>query len=105
MQSPEEAAAQEERIKRRRRESAQRSRQRKSCYMKTLEVENDTLKAQVALLQKELKQMRGGSDGAVSRASSIDINNASDALHHSQAALGLPVLTSEGWLSSNAIVM
>lgn len=42
--SVEEAEEQTERIKKRRRESAQRSRQRKNCYMKGLEMENRALK-------------------------------------------------------------
>lgn len=52
--SPAEAAEQEERIKRRRRESAQRSRQRKSAYMKSLECENHALKLENDRLRMEL---------------------------------------------------
>lgn len=52
-----EVAEQQERIKRRRRESAQRSRQRKSAYMKTLECENHSLKVENDRLRKELARM------------------------------------------------
>lgn len=52
--SASEIAEQQERIKRRRRESAQRSRQRKSCYMKTLEAENHALKLENERLRKEM---------------------------------------------------
>ncbi len=52
-----EIAEQQERIKRRRRESAQRSRQRKSCYMKTLECENHALKLENERLRKELARV------------------------------------------------
>jgi hypothetical protein len=52
-----EIAEQQERIKRRRRESAQRSRQRKSCYMKTLECENHSLKLENERLRKELARV------------------------------------------------
>lgn len=52
-----EVAEQQDRIKRRRRESAQRSRQRKSAYMKSLEGENHALKLENELLRKELSRM------------------------------------------------
>ena len=52
-----EIAEQQERIKRRRRESAQRSRQRKSAYMKTLECENHALKVENDRLRKELSRL------------------------------------------------
>jgi hypothetical protein len=54
-----EVAEQQERIKRRRRESAQRSRQRKSAYMKTLECENHALKAENDALRRELSRLSG----------------------------------------------
>lgn len=40
-----------ERTKKRRRESAQRSRQRKNCYMRSLEIENEALKREVERLR------------------------------------------------------
>lgn len=52
-----EIAEQQERIKRRRRESAQRSRQRKSAYMKTLECENHALKVENDRLRRELSRL------------------------------------------------
>ena len=52
-----EVAEQQDRIKRRRRESAQRSRQRKSAYMKSLEGENHALKLENERLRKELSRM------------------------------------------------
>lgn len=52
-----EIAEQQERIKRRRRESAQRSRQRKSAYMKTLECENNALKVENERLRRELSRL------------------------------------------------
>jgi len=58
-----EVAEQQERIKRRRRESAQRSRQRKSCYMKTLECENHALKLENDRLRKELERIAGQATG------------------------------------------
>jgi hypothetical protein len=54
-----EIAEQQERIKRRRRESAQRSRQRKSSYMKSLETENYSLKLENERLRKELTRFGG----------------------------------------------
>lgn len=57
--TPEEIAEQEERVKRRRRESAQRSRQRKSAYMKNLECENHALKLENDRLRKALEKVTG----------------------------------------------
>ena len=54
-----EVAEQQERIKERRRESAQRSRQRKSAYMKSLEGENHALKLDNERLRKELARLSG----------------------------------------------
>ena len=54
--TPEEIAEQVERVKRRRRESAQRSRNRKCEYMKTLETENQALKEENERLRKLLNQ-------------------------------------------------
>lgn len=48
---------QEERVKKRRRESAQRSRARKNCYVKNLEYENRSLKAEVEKLRALLSQV------------------------------------------------
>lgn len=45
-----------ERTKKRRRESAQRSRQRKNCYMRSLEIENEALKQEVGRLRAELSR-------------------------------------------------
>ena len=53
--SPEEIAAQIERTKQRRRESAHRSRSRRKDYMKHLEDENEVLKAECAALRAQLK--------------------------------------------------
>jgi hypothetical protein len=50
-------AEQQERVKQRRRESAQRSRQRKSSYMKSLEAENYALKLENARLRKEMETL------------------------------------------------
>lgn len=47
-----------ERVKQKRRESAQRSRARKNAYMKELEVENAGLRAQVAQLQQVVSQLQ-----------------------------------------------
>lgn len=54
--TPEEAAAQIERVKQRRRESAQRSRNRKCEYVKTLEEENRILKNENEYLRQLLSQ-------------------------------------------------
>jgi hypothetical protein len=54
--TPEEIAEQVERVKRRRRESAQRSRNRKCEYMKNLETENQALKEENERLRKLLNQ-------------------------------------------------
>lgn len=56
-QSMEEVMMQEERVKKRRRESAQRSRARKNCYVKNLEYENRSLKAEVEKLRSLLAQV------------------------------------------------
>lgn len=53
----EEVLEQEERVKKRRRESAQRSRARKNCYVKNLEHENRSLKAEVEKLRSLLAQV------------------------------------------------
>jgi len=49
-----------ERIKQKRRESAQRSRARKNDYMRQLEVENQGLKDELHRLQQLLAQMQRG---------------------------------------------
>lgn len=54
-----EVEEQQERIKKRRRESAQRSRARKNSYMKTLEVENKALKMENERLRMELMKLSG----------------------------------------------
>lgn len=54
-----EIAEQQERVKRRRRESAQRSRQRKSAYLKSLEFENQSLRAENDRLRRELSRATG----------------------------------------------
>ena len=54
---------QTERVKKRRRESAQRSRQRKNAYMHALEVENRALKAENERLR--LKASRSGSAAGI----------------------------------------
>ncbi len=56
-QTAEELAANEERVKKRRRESAQRSRARKNCYVKNLEYENRSLKAENEKLRAVLAQL------------------------------------------------
>lgn len=48
-----------ERTKQKRRESAQRSRERRAAYMKALEEENDGLRLQVAQLQEALRMAHG----------------------------------------------
>lgn len=78
--SPEEIAAQEEKVKKRRRESAQRSRQRKSAYLKNLECENHALKLENERLRKALakqNQMLKGHDNSTG-ASSSSLNVALD---------------------------
>jgi regulator of replication initiation timing len=57
--SQEEIEEQTERIKKRRRESAQRSRQRKNAYMKSLEMENRALKLENERLRVELSKSTG----------------------------------------------
>lgn len=59
-QTAEELAANEERVKKRRRESAQRSRARKNCYVKNLEFENRSLKAENDKLRALLAQLNPG---------------------------------------------
>lgn len=64
--SPEEIAAQIERVKQRRRESAQRSRNRKCEYMKSLEEENKKLRDENQYLRQMLSQkysMESGKEG------------------------------------------
>ncbi|KAL4427776.1 hypothetical protein ABPG75_001865 [Micractinium tetrahymenae] len=58
-----EVEEQTERIKKRRRESAQRSRQRKNAYMKSLEMENRALKLENERLRLELSKSGGGGGG------------------------------------------
>jgi hypothetical protein len=55
-----EAAEQEARIKKRRRESAARSRQRKSCYVNELEKENEALRSELAQLRAQLGLQEAG---------------------------------------------
>lgn len=55
--TPEELAAQVERVKKRRRESAQRSRARKNCYVHNLEAENRALKLENESLRAMLRQI------------------------------------------------
>lgn len=55
--SPEELAEQIERVKKRRRESARRSRQRKSAYVSGLESENKALKVENQRLREQLARM------------------------------------------------
>lgn len=55
-----EVEEQTERIKKRRRESAQRSRQRKNVYMKSLEMENRALKMENERLRAELTKCAAG---------------------------------------------
>lgn len=61
-----------ERTKKRRRESAQRSRQRKNCYMRSLEIENEALKREVERLRSQLtKQLTApGEEGKATSDSS-----------------------------------
>lgn len=59
VKTPQEAAEQQERIKKRRRESAQRSRARKNCIMKTLELENQFLRAENQQLRSLLAKHEG----------------------------------------------
>ncbi|PSC75154.1 ABSCISIC ACID-INSENSITIVE 5 2 isoform X1 [Micractinium conductrix] len=61
----EEVEEQTERIKKRRRESAQRSRQRKNAYMKSLEMENRALKMENERLRVELNKCAGGAAAAL----------------------------------------
>jgi len=68
-----EIAEQQERVKRRRRESAQRSRQRKTCYMKSLEAENYALKLENERLRKEMENMGRSGPPIVTSSSSADI--------------------------------
>jgi len=63
--APEDVAAAVERIKEKRRQSAQRSRDRKSAYIGALEEENGALRAQVAALRAQLASlMSAGAGGA-----------------------------------------
>lgn len=61
--SPEEVAAQIERVKQRRRESAQRSRNRKCEYVKSLEEENRKLKNENEYLRQLLSQKQSFDSG------------------------------------------
>lgn len=63
-----EVEMQQERIKKRRRESAQRSRARKNSFMKTLEIENHHLKLENQRLKDALAK-RDGNNGACSTTS------------------------------------
>jgi regulator of replication initiation timing len=76
--TPEEIAEQEERVKRRRRESAQRSRQRKSAYMKNLECENHALKLENDRLRKALEKVTGAVKDSDSGDSASSLNVKTD---------------------------
>lgn len=57
-----------ERMKRKRRESAQRSRAKKNAYMKTLEIENKELKEEIVRLRKRLAKFEASKADAASHA-------------------------------------
>lgn len=88
-----EIAEQQEKVKRRRRESAQRSRQRKSAYLKSLEFENQTLRAENDRLRRELSRATGKTIAqpplmchlatSASSADNLDSNEEHGALHDS----------------------
>lgn len=79
-----EVAEQVERTKKRRRESAQRSRTRRNCYMKALETENAALKAELARLRGAL--VAGGMDaGACAVGANVSSSSATANTPHTGA--------------------
>eukprot|EP00884_Botryococcus_braunii_P021451 jgi/Botrbrau1/7990/Bobra.384_2s0018.1 len=74
--SKEEVAAQVERVKKRRRESAQRSRQRKNEYMKNLEEENRALKYELGKLRQWMNRLQ--KDAALSPSPSVSLSHGSN---------------------------
>ncbi|KDD77019.1 hypothetical protein H632_c38p0 [Helicosporidium sp. ATCC 50920] len=69
LKSSTEIAEQVERTKKRRRESAQRSRTRRNCYVKALEAENGSLKDELQRLRELLVQ--AGVDGGMPSSGSV----------------------------------
>lgn len=75
--SKEEVAAQVERVKKRRRESAQRSRQRKNEYMKNLEEENRALKYELSKLRQWMNRLQKNA-AALSPSQSASLSHGSN---------------------------
>ncbi|EFN59694.1 hypothetical protein CHLNCDRAFT_133235 [Chlorella variabilis] len=86
VRSQEEVEEQTERIKKRRRESAQRSRQRKNAYMKSLEMENRALKMENERLRVELSKGGGGGGGMPASAFLPKASSGSVSRHESAGA-------------------
>ncbi|KFM24772.1 hypothetical protein F751_3784 [Auxenochlorella protothecoides] len=84
--TPEEVAAQVERTKQRRRESAHRSRSRRKDYMKTLEEENDALRAENAALRAKLKVQGVSLTSSVMDAASRQTSGGADSGSSSEVA-------------------
>lgn len=88
--TPEEIAEQVERVKRRRRESAHRSRQKRFEYIKTLESENDALKMENERLRQMLSSpkvtVEAKEDGSVASLEYMEKNKNDDMYAKSELA-------------------